>query len=184
MSRQNTQAGIGKSLDAVIAQYATQLSAAMFAVVGITGVLMFFHLYKGEVEGIHEWLGLAFAVAVIAHLVRNRRPFMYMLGQARMRVLLLVGATGSLGFILLSPPQQANPFRQATQRVLAAPINDVAPVLGVTGEDALRRLRSAGIAEASPEQSIGALARQYKKDPALLLGAVMAEQGGKPGPDR
>lgn len=177
MSQVNTRIDIGKSVDGFVAQYATQLTAAIFAVVGVTGVLMFFRLFKSEVEGIHEWLGLAFAVVAIAHVVRNRRPFLYLLKQGRMRVLFLVIVIGSLGFITLMPTPQANPFRQATQRMLSSPINHVAPVLGMTAEDAITRLRGIGVVEAVPEQSIDALARRSGKDPVLLLRTVMAAQG-------
>lgn len=179
MSQHKAQEGIARSIDGILAQYATQLSAAMFAVVGITGVFMFFRLYKGELEGIHEWIGLAFAAAVIAHLVRNRRAFTYLLGQTRMRLLFLIVVGGSLGFIFLSPPTAPNPLRLASQRVLAAPINDVAPVLGMTREEAIARLHAAGATDAVVDQSIGALARQYKKDPAVLLGAVLNGQSGQ-----
>jgi hypothetical protein len=177
MSQEKVRAGIRTSLDTVVARYATQLTASIFAVVGVTGVLMFFHLFKSEIEGGHEWLGLAFAAVVMAHLVRNRRPFLSLLGQARMRGLFLVIAMASLGFIVLAPSPQANPFRQATQRMLAAPINHVAPVLGISPEEAIARLRGIGIAGAGEEESIEALARASGKDPVRLLRMLMAEQG-------
>ena len=176
MSQAHTDASITKSLDGFVAQYATQMTAAIFAVVGATGVLMFFRLFKSEMEGVHEWLGLAFAAVAIAHVVRNRRPFMSMLRQARMRSLFLVIVIASLGFSSLAPSSQANPFRQATQRILAAPINDIAPVLGISPEDAVTRLNGIGMAEVTPEYSIDTLARRSGKDPVLLLRTVMAAQ--------
>lgn len=163
-----------RSIDSLLQKYATQVTAALFLIVAVTGVLMFFHLLKAEVEGIHEWLGLGFALAATLHLLRNRRPFALMLAQPRARALILVVAVASVGVIALSPPKGPNPFRQATQRVMAAPLADVAPVMGITTAEAVARLQAAGIANAAPEKSIDALARDHGKHPAMLLGVLTA----------
>lgn len=165
-----------RSIDSLLQKYATQLTAALFLIVATTGALMFFHLFKVEVEGIHEWLGLGFAVAAILHLLRNRRPLSLMLAQPRARALIAAVVVVSVGVIALSPPKGANPFRQATQRVMAAPIRDAAPALGVSADDAVSRLQKIGVTDAAPDKSIEALARQHGKNPAQLLSAVMAAQ--------
>lgn len=164
-----------RSIDSLLQKHATQLTAALFLIVAVTGVLMFFHLLKAEVEGIHEWLGLGFAIAVILHLLRNRRPFSLMLAQTRPRVLIAAVVVASVGVIALSPPKGANPFRQATQRVMAAPITDVAPVMGMSPAEAISRLQLIGVTNAAPEKSIDALAREHGKNPAVLLGALTAK---------
>ena len=48
------------TFDETLRKYATQTTMALSLVVGVTGVMMFYHFYKGEVEALHEWLGLAF----------------------------------------------------------------------------------------------------------------------------
>ncbi|SNT19223.1 protein of unknown function [Noviherbaspirillum humi] len=161
-------------IDQILPRYATQATAALFVVVAVTGVMMFFKFYKGEVEGVHEWLGLGFAAVVALHLVRNRRSFAQMLKQGRMRVLFLLALAGSAGFILLSPPKQPNPTRQATQRMLSAPLANVSPVLGMSAEQAVDELQRAGVGDATPDASLNKLARAHGKEPAALLSELMA----------
>lgn len=45
----------------------------VFAASAITGVLMFFHIKNGPIVVVHEWLGMAFALAGVLHLVLNFR---------------------------------------------------------------------------------------------------------------
>src|SRR5690606_36705954 len=42
-----------------------------FLVVGITGLLMFFHLFEGYTEEVHKVLGLFFVVCAISHIILN-----------------------------------------------------------------------------------------------------------------
>lgn len=44
---------------------------ATFVVTAVTGVLMFLHVGRGLVTAAHEWLGLAFVVLALWHVVRN-----------------------------------------------------------------------------------------------------------------
>ena len=60
------------SADSLLKKYSTPLTAATAIVVCVTGVMMFFHLYKGEVQAMHEWLGMGFVVAAVLHLLRHR----------------------------------------------------------------------------------------------------------------
>lgn len=155
-------------MDAVLRRYATQATAALSVVVGVTGVMMFFHLAKAEVEGMHEWLGLAFVAVALAHVLRHRHSFVPMLRQPRMRVLLAAAAVAAAAFVVLAPPKAGNPFRQTTQVVLQAPLKDVAPLVGVSADDLAARLQAADTG-----QSIEAIARARGADPVALLGTVL-----------
>ena len=61
----NQPADAASNADALLKKYSTPLTAATAIVVCVTGVMMFFHLYKGEVQAMHEWLGMGFVVAAI-----------------------------------------------------------------------------------------------------------------------
>lgn len=165
-----TPAPAAKSMDTWLRRYATQATAALSVVVGLTGVMMFFHLYKGEVEALHEWLGMAFVAVAAAHVVRHRHGFAAMLTQTRMRVLLGVAAVAAAAFIVAAPPKGANPFRQSAQVVMQAPLKDLAPLVGVPADALAARL---GAADTS--QSIDAIARAQGTDPVRLMGAALAK---------
>lgn len=159
-----------KPVDTVLRRYATQATAALSAVVAISGVMMFFHIAKGEVEALHEWLGLAFVVIAALHVFRHRHGFGLMLGQTRMRVLFAAAALVAAGFVALTPPKAGNPFRQTTQIVLQAPLTNVAPLVGVSAQDLAARLNAA-----DTSQSIDAIARAQGADPVALLQAALAK---------
>ncbi len=50
--------------------------AVMFAVVAITGLLMLGPAHGGALRGLHEVAGIAMAIAGLAHLVVNWKPFL------------------------------------------------------------------------------------------------------------
>ncbi len=67
--------------------------ALSFAVISITGVMLFFHFKNGPIMVLHEWFGWGFIIAGVAHTVLNWRPLVACLKQ-RSGIL-------SLGFALI-----------------------------------------------------------------------------------
>lgn len=55
--------------------WATPLVIGSFLLMGVTGVLMFFHLDTATMKTVHEWAGFVLVAGAIAHLVLNWRPF-------------------------------------------------------------------------------------------------------------
>ncbi|HTH17950.1 MAG TPA: DUF4405 domain-containing protein [Magnetospirillum sp.] len=158
------------SLDGLLRRYATQATTALAVVVGVTGVMMFFHLAKSEVEAMHEWLGMGFAVVATLHAVRHRAGVANMLTQTRMRALLAAAALTAAAFLVLAPAKQGNPFRQATDRMLQAPIAQVAPVLGIPAAELAARL---GTEDTS--LSMAAIAKAKGMAPPHVLATALAK---------
>ncbi len=73
--------------------------AVGFAVIAVTGVLLFFHVKNGSIMVLHEWFGWAFIVTGVVHLVLNWRP---LLGYLRQRSGVLSLAVGLVLTILLA----------------------------------------------------------------------------------
>ncbi len=48
--------------------------AAAFAVIAVTGALLFFHVRSGAIMALHEWFGWLFVAAGTVHTVLNIRP--------------------------------------------------------------------------------------------------------------
>lgn len=161
--------------DSMLKKYSTPLTAVTAIVVCVTGVMMFFHLYKGEVQAMHEWLGMGFVVAAVLHLLRHRRPLTFMMKQSRTHILLVLTLVVSLAFLYPSSgAQQVNPMRSTSEAVLRAPIKDLAPIVGVTTEELTARLADAGVAQPSPTDSLESLAKTSQAEPMKLLTAAMS----------
>ena len=50
--------------------------AVAFAVISITGIMLFFHWRSGPVMALHEWFGWLFVVAGTVHTALNLRPLL------------------------------------------------------------------------------------------------------------
>lgn len=168
-----TTASTPATMDSWLRRYATQVTTALALVVGVSGVMMFFHLGQDAVEGLHEWLGMAFVVAAVLHAVRHRHGVVAMMGQTRMRLLFAAAAVATFAFVALPSAKGPNPFHQATEAMMRAPLKDVAPVVGVSVQDLTARLRAAGFAVADSTQSLEAIARTQGAHPAELMAAAL-----------
>lgn len=83
------------------------LTVFTFTAVAFTGVLMFFEVEAGPIKGIHEWMGVAFAIAGGTHLVlhwrvfwakfKQRETILSLVGVALLCVLLLFASAGGPG---------------------------------------------------------------------------------------
>jgi len=164
---------VSDRLDPLLRKYATHLTATLSLVVGVTGVMMFYHLYKGKVQGLHEWFGMAFLCAFLLHIVRNRRQFLTLFKQNTMRVLLGAAAIVSLAFLLLAGPEKVSPSKGLAAALIRAPIARVAGALGVSVEQAVSRIVAAGGSNASADSTIETVATSAHVDAVKLLNAVL-----------
>lgn len=129
--------------------WATPATMGAFAVMGITGIAMFFHLNTPLQKSIHEWAGWAMVAAVACHVAVNWGAFRRHLqwpGQG----LVLVGAL--MGFSLLSfaplggtGESEGSPPAVAMRALTQAPIREVAPLFHKSTEEALKALAAAGV---------------------------------------
>ncbi len=167
-----------EQLDSQLKKYATPLTAVLSLVVGVSGSLMFFHLFKSKVQGLHEWLGMAFLLAFVLHGLRNRRPFMSLFKQTRSQVLLGLAVVTAAAFLLLAPQAKIAMSKGLPQALLKAPLVSLAPALGVRLDDALARVIAAGGVGARADSSIAALAAISHVDAMTLLNAVLRTEPG------
>jgi hypothetical protein len=164
------------TVDALLKRYATQATTVLAVVVCVTGIMMFFNLYKGDVAAMHEWLGIGFVVAAVLHGARHRKPLASMLSQGRMQVAALVVALIAASFIAFAPSNEGSPVRTIVGATLTAPISDVAPLFGLSADQAIARLNAAGAVNAKPSQSIESIAKANQTDAFKLLSAVAKKE--------
>lgn len=124
--------------------YITPFISITFFVVGISGLLMFFHLFDGYTEVLHEILGLFFFVCAIFHVIlnwRGLRPHFKkkvflptLLSVLVISVVIIIGES-------LYPPVDLTIIR----RVVKAPIHDAFQALSVDYMEVKHRLLKEGI---------------------------------------
>ncbi len=141
-------------------EWATPLTIGVFALMSVTGLLMFFHLDSSLQKTVHEWAGWVVVAAAVLHVTANwlgfKRYFKPGAGAAVMAMCaLVIGASfvplGGSGGAPMSPPAIA--MRAISQ----APLKSVAPLFGKSSEQALQALAGAGVALADENASIGSV---------------------------
>jgi hypothetical protein len=136
---------------------ATPVTVVLFVVSTVTGIMLLAHWQSGLVRFSHEWLSLVFAAIAVWHLAKNWRPFVAYLKRrlplvafaASLAVSVIVtGLTGSTAAV--SPGAV---FHAVSGATLAA----AAPAFGLDLDEALARLRAAGIETAAPDETLEAI---------------------------
>lgn len=125
-------------------KWATPLTVASFLIMGVTGILMFFHLDSGLNVPLHEWAGWLMVLGVVAHLVLNWRPFTSYLKRPVARVVMVLGVV-LLGLSFYPVSGDGNPVKQVMQAMARA---DVSTVIALSGQDisaGLEQLAAAGL---------------------------------------
>ena len=124
--------------------YVTPFISLIFLVVGITGMLMFFHLFDGYTEVAHEFLGLFFTICAIFHIILNWKALKIHFKKGIFIPAGIAVAAVSIFFII---QQYFNPKVDTIllERIIKAPINDVFEALQVDKSEAVKRLEANGI---------------------------------------
>ena len=124
--------------------YITPFISLVFLVVGLSGLLMFFHLFDGYTEVVHEYLGVFFVICAIFHIILNWKALKIhfkrgvfipaLLGVLAISVTLIVGES-------IYPPVDTI----IINKIVKAPINDAFKALEVDYSEAYKRLETNGI---------------------------------------
>jgi hypothetical protein len=139
-------------------RYATPSMTALFIVSLISGTLIFVHIGPNWLHGVHEWLSMLLFAPFVLHIWKNWRGFVNYFRRAPMPVSLAVSLLAVAAFAMApsgdaegrgGPPQ----FTLAAAMVAATP-TAVAPILGVTPDELVARLKEAGFVEADVQTPI------------------------------
>src|SRR5690606_1309292 len=124
--------------------YVTPFISLIFFVLGISGMLMFFHLFDGYTEVVHEFFGLFFFICAIFHVILNWKALKIHFTQGVFLPAALALAVISILFIV---EQQSSPKVDTIllERISKAPIDDAFKALQVDSLAAVKRLEANGI---------------------------------------
>jgi hypothetical protein len=169
--------------------YATPISFVTFLGCALTGLLLFFGVRGGELGDVHEWLGVVFVVVLILHLARNWRGVMAMLTSPRAKLVTGIIAVVVAGFVIFAIPFGGGGHGQGhgqgfhagglvMGRIAQVPIAQMAPALGLSSDEAVARLKRAGVPVEGPQDSLAHLARDHgQRLPQMLNLLLNGEEG-------
>lgn len=124
--------------------YITPFISIVFLIVGISGLLMFFHLLDGYTEVVHEILGVFFVICAIFHIILNWKALKIHFKKKVFLPALLAALTLSAVLVILEimfPPIDL----QIMDRIVKAPVKDAFTALNVDYHQAKIRLQEIGI---------------------------------------
>lgn len=173
-----TTAAPKQTLQTLLQRYATVVTIVTSAVVALSGVMIFFHLGEKYVKEMHEWLGLVFVLAALAHVLRHIKPFMILISKPRTKIAAALAALVVVGFVGAGSlaPSGGNPMKQFVDLSANAPISALAQVTGEPISSLVNRLEQSGIARVTAEKSLSELAHSTGRNPAELFRLVLQGQ--------
>ena len=123
---------------------ATTVTTLVFLVVGTTGVMMYFHLFKQYTKDMHEILGLFFIGAVVFHVIFN---FKSMKQYFKKKVFLIVSIITfiTVGLFIVNSPEEKNPKKFILNTVINTTIDKSFPLFVSDMDLAMIKLKEAGI---------------------------------------
>jgi hypothetical protein len=168
------------------------LTIGSFAVVAVTGILMFFHANTGLAKLAHEWLGWLLVIGAVAHTALNWKPFLaYFRKPAGLTIIglmlvlgvasLCVSGGGGPGGRMHGP----RAFMAVSGALEQSSLRVVAQVAKSSPETLIEKLKAQGIQVRSPDQTIGEIASENDTRGVELLGQILGDAGARgPRPSR
>lgn len=150
-----------------INKYATAITTALFLVVAVSGVAMFFHVGKDLVSEMHEWLALALLVPVAMHVYKNWPALMTYFRRRTIvapLALSLLAAGAFMGMATFSGGH--SPIPRLIGALENAKLADVGRLLNVAPEVLEGAFKAEGFVVQSMEQRLSEIAQASEK-PAI-----------------
>ncbi len=151
--------------------WATPLTIGVFAMMAITGGLMFFHADVGLQKLLHEWLGWLMVAAVGVHVLANAGGFLryFRTGPVGLATVAVSVAALAASFVVRGADEGPSPPVLAIAALTQAPIAQVAPLFGKTAGQARDELARQGIVLDGDDKTIAqAVGRDRGKTAAAL----------------
>lgn len=123
---------------------ATSLTAFLFLVVGVSGILMFFHVLDEYTQTVHEVLGLAFVLASVFHIYVNWKPMKRYFAKTRFLISGIVVLFISLTLVFLGKDHK-DTEDVIIDSLLKSPISNSFVVLNKDYDKTKTKLEKTGI---------------------------------------
>ncbi|MCU7844091.1 MAG: DUF4405 domain-containing protein [Candidatus Thiodiazotropha sp. (ex Monitilora ramsayi)] len=137
--------------------------------VAISGVLMFLGVHN-PIELAHEWIGLAFAFAIILHILNHWPAFKNYFTQRHAVSIVGAVAIATSVFIGSSMTQAGSNLMMSMIRSYeSSPLTEVAPLLDEPADGVMARFEAAGFTVEDTDMSIAQIATANNADPKALM---------------
>ncbi len=153
---------------------ATSLTSVVFLIVGLSGVLLYFHLYESSVKELHEILGLVFVVAALLHIVANWKQMKGYFSKKTFIVVSFSVLLVSVSLVKFENADKPNPKKVLIQAMLQAPLEDAVYLLGSDINSVQTRFEKEGIVY-EDAISISEVAKENKTSPFRIVGMILEQ---------
>ena len=154
-------------------RWSTPVTMGAGIFVAITGLLMFF-VTESPFKFAHELVGIGFSVAVVLHVLTHWRSFSNYFVQRRAIGVLALAWSAGIGLVMASAMLgTGEPEELILDRIDRAPVNVLAPAIGMDVRELIDRLGSDGFVVDDPGMSIRQLAARYGAETDELLFGVL-----------
>lgn len=109
---------------------ATSLTALLFVVIGVSGVMMFFHFFDKYVEDMHSILGLLFVAVVFLHVFFNFKSMRNYFNKTIFKILSAAVFVVALAFVL-NVREGVNPKKVIMESLFNTPLQNSAIIFRV-----------------------------------------------------
>ncbi len=158
-------------------RYATPFITGLLLISLISGILLFLHLGSSGFREMHEWLSIVLILPFVLHLWKNWKPLLGYMRRAPMAIAICVSVLMAAFFLIPTDSESGGrempPQFALAGLVMAAPLDQVAPVLGTTTEELTARLVAAGMPVSDPHATLTDIATAAGKTD-FDLAAVLA----------
>lgn len=162
--------------------WAGALTIGSFGVVGITGILMFFHLNSGLSKLAHEWLGWLLVIAVIAHVAVNWRLFVgYFRQPASIAIMTVLLVLGGLSFLAGGSSGGRHPMMGAMAALEQSSLEVLAQVVKQSPDFLIEDLRAREIRVRDSEQTVREIASENGVRSMEILGCILGNKQASEG---
>jgi hypothetical protein len=151
-------------------EIATSLTTFGFLVIGLTGILMFFHIFDKYTKNLHEILGLIFILIVIFHLIFNWKSFKKYFSNKIFYASAVIITAISLGFIL-NTEEGTHPKKILFNLMLNSPIEKTFALISDDFESSKLKLINLGFT-IKDGSSLRELAKLNKTTPYNIIGIL------------
>lgn len=165
-------------------KFATPLTIATFTIVGVTGVLWYFHVITSAGRWMHEIIGLAMVVVVALHVVLNWRAFKTYFKRPLAIEIIVLGVVLTVGAYLVPDQTQARggpPQFAAFSKFADESLATLGPIFDTTGEILVTRLEDAGYTGATPASTVEDIAGSNTRAQMEAFSAMAADGSGTGG---
>ena len=154
------------------------LLTALFAIVAISGVLMFFKIRLFSMEALHIWLGLAFVIMAVLHLAKNWTAFGTYF--KKKSTLLSIGVVCVVCAIFVAVPlldtteKGVNPKQKIFSTVMSAPLSNVAQFFNLDADMMVENLYDQRQIIATIQQSVSEISKSSGKSSDEILQIILS----------